>query len=64
MPLEDQALFPRTPRRREFLRAGLAAFGALSLPSLFQLRAEASLPEVRERTAVSPAPHLVVLCWP
>jgi hypothetical protein len=30
----------------------LAAFGALSLPGLFRLRAEAALPEPRERTAV------------
>jgi uncharacterized protein (DUF1501 family) len=40
------------PPRREFLRAGLAAFGALSLPGLFRLRAEAALPQSRERTAV------------
>ncbi len=39
------------PQRREFLHAGLAAFGSLSLPGLFRLRAEA--PSVgRERTAV------------
>ena len=29
-------------RRREFLRAGLAGFGTLSLPGLFRLRAEAA----------------------
>src|SRR5262249_50790309 len=39
-------------QRREFLRAGLAAFGSLSLPALFRLRAEAALPATRERTAV------------
>src|SRR4051794_32046344 len=42
----------RKPQRREFLRAGLAAFGTLSLPALFRLRAEAALPEPQERTAV------------
>src|SRR3954453_2449666 len=52
MPVEDQPSFFRKPQRREFLRAGLAAFGALSLPALFRLRAEAPLPEPRERTAV------------
>src|SRR5581483_2990303 len=35
-----------------FLRAGLAAFGTLSLPALFRLRAEAALEKPRERTAV------------
>ena len=39
-------------RRREFLRAGLAVFGGLSLPGLFRLRAEAAQPEQCERTAV------------
>src|SRR5438552_1423017 len=43
---------PRQPRRREFLRAGLAAFGTLSLPALWRLRAEAARADVRERTAV------------
>jgi hypothetical protein len=38
--------------RREFLRAGLAGFGALSLPDLLRLRAEAPLPRTEERTAV------------
>ena len=38
--------------RREFLKAGLAAFGSLSLPGLLRLRSEASLPGNRERTAV------------
>src|SRR5256885_609598 len=42
---------PQVPQRREFLRAGLAAFGSQSLPALFRLRAKA--PAVsRERTAV------------
>jgi uncharacterized protein (DUF1501 family) len=39
-------------RRREFLRAGLAAFGTLSLPALFRLRAESARPTAQERTAV------------
>jgi hypothetical protein len=38
------------PQRREFLRASLAAFGSLSLPGLFRLRAEAPTPS--PRTAV------------
>src|SRR6266576_2700661 len=38
--------------RREFLRAGLAAFGQLSLPGLLRLRAEARTPQPGERTAV------------
>jgi uncharacterized protein (DUF1501 family) len=41
----------REPQRRAFLRAGLAAFGSLSLPGLFRLRAEAPASR-RERTAV------------
>ena len=40
------------PQRREFLRAGLAAFGSLSLPGLLRLRAEVPAPSARERTAV------------
>src|SRR5205814_748060 len=36
--------------RREFLRAGLAAFGSLSLPGLLRLRAESQTPS--PRTAV------------
>jgi hypothetical protein len=40
------------PQRREFLRAGLAAFGSLSLPALLRLRAEAARPGRRERTAL------------
>jgi hypothetical protein len=39
-------------RRREFLRAGLAGLGSLSLPELFRLRTEGALAERRERTAV------------
>jgi hypothetical protein len=40
-------------RRREFLRVGLAGFGALSLPGLFRLRATAAAREQkREPTAV------------
>src|ERR1700722_18265834 len=38
--------------RREFLRAGLAAFGSLSLPGLFHWRAKAGLPTANERTAI------------
>src|SRR5262245_31872611 len=40
------------PQRREFLRAGLAAFGSLSLPGLLRLRAEVPAPATRARTAV------------
>src|SRR3954471_6262081 len=46
----DNSTLP--PQRREFLRAGLAAFSSLSLPGLFRLRAEAAGPVPRERTAV------------
>lgn len=42
----------RGPRRREFLKLGLSAFGALSLPALHRLRAESARPATRERTAV------------
>ena len=38
--------------RREFLRAGLAGFGTLSLPALLRLRAQAAAAPARERTAV------------
>jgi hypothetical protein len=38
--------------RREFLRFGLAGFGSLSLPALFQMRANAAPARPRERTAV------------
>src|SRR5262245_42409003 len=50
VPELDRPAIPE-PRRRAFLRAGLAAFGSLSLPGLLRLRAEASAPR-RERTAV------------
>src|SRR6266487_3745120 len=40
------------PHRREFLRAGLAAFGTLSLPGLLRLRAESPSASPRARTAV------------
>jgi uncharacterized protein (DUF1501 family) len=39
-------------KRREFLRAGLTGFAALSLPELFRLRAEARLASQPERTAL------------
>ena len=39
-------------QRREFLRAGLAAFGSLSLPGLFHWRAQAGIPAKNERTAI------------
>ncbi|HEY8505659.1 MAG TPA: DUF1501 domain-containing protein [Gemmataceae bacterium] len=52
MRTDDRPSPARRPQRREFLRAGLAAFGSLSLPGLFRLRAEAPLPQSRERTAV------------
>jgi uncharacterized protein (DUF1501 family) len=39
-------------QRREFLRAGLAGFGGLTLPGLFRLRALANRPATPERTAV------------
>ena len=42
----------RVSGRRAFLKAGLAAFGSLSLPGLFRLRAEAPLPAPRGRAAV------------
>src|SRR5258708_10600516 len=42
----------RSQSRREFLRAGLAGFGILSLPALLRLRAQAAAAPARERTAV------------
>jgi uncharacterized protein (DUF1501 family) len=42
---------PARPRR-EFLRFGLSAFGALSLPGLYRLRAAAARADAAERTAV------------
>ena len=38
--------------RRRFLRFGLSAFGSLSLPSLYRLRANAAPAQTTERTAV------------
>src|SRR5690349_1747206 len=38
--------------RRVFLRAGLAGFGSLSLPGLFQLRAATGSAPTGDRTAV------------
>jgi uncharacterized protein (DUF1501 family) len=38
--------------RREFLRAGLAAFGSLSLPALYHLRAHAGETSSHTRTAI------------
>ena len=42
----------RAVSRRELLRAGLAGFGALSLPGLLRARAEAGRPAAAEQTAV------------
>src|SRR5437868_3345590 len=42
--------------RREFLRIGLTGFGALSLPGLLRLRAEASSDPARE-------PRAVIIVW-
>jgi uncharacterized protein (DUF1501 family) len=52
MRVKDRTPSCREPERRAFLRAGLAAFGSLSLPGLFRLRAEAALPVPRQRSAV------------
>ncbi len=41
-----------SPSRREFLRAGLAGMGTLSLPGLLNLRASAAVPDLGERKAV------------
>src|SRR3954469_20112555 len=38
--------------RREFLRIGLTGFASLSLPALFQLRAQAAAPKPKSDTAV------------
>ncbi len=43
---------PGPIKRREFLRAGLAGFAALSLPGLFRLRAQAGAPGGSDRTAL------------
>jgi uncharacterized protein (DUF1501 family) len=45
------SLAPATSRR-EFLRVGLAGFGALSLAELFRLRAAGAAPSAEQRTAV------------
>src|SRR5947209_12854233 len=52
MQASSRAASTPGPQRREFLRAGLAAFGSLSLPELFRLRAGAAPPARREQTAV------------
>lgn len=49
MSLRD---FQRAYSRREVLRVGMAGFGALSLPGLLRLRAQASTPSDSARTAV------------
>lgn len=41
-----------TSSRREFLRFGLSAFGAMSLPELYRLRAAAAPAKSKERTAI------------
>lgn len=46
------AAIPVGPRRREFLKTGLAAFGSLSLPGLFRHRAAAGVPTTGDRPAV------------
>jgi uncharacterized protein (DUF1501 family) len=51
MPVEVRSSALRMRQRRAFLHAGLAAFGSLSLPALYRLRAAAA-PVIRERTAV------------
>ena len=43
---------PGPIKRREFLRAGLAGFATLSLPGLFQSRAEAGAANGSDRTAL------------
>src|SRR5215213_8416302 len=44
------------PSRRELLRAGLAGFGALSLPGLLRLRAESA-------PGTTPSPTAIILVW-
>jgi uncharacterized protein (DUF1501 family) len=51
MPVNFRSGVREEPQRRAFLRAGLAAFGSLSLPGLYRLRATGS-PAKREPTAV------------
>lgn len=43
---------PGPIKRREFLRIGLSGFASLSLPKLFQLRAQAAIENPKDRTAV------------
>src|SRR5437762_10716041 len=52
MRVANQPTSRQGPQRRELLRAGLTAFGSLTLPGLFRLRAEAGPAVTRERTAV------------
>ena len=47
---------PRPQGRREVLRFGLAGLGSLSLPGLFNLRAQA-------RAATSPEPTALIVVW-
>jgi uncharacterized protein (DUF1501 family) len=51
MPSSNSQLLAKT-HRREFLRVGLAGFGALTLPELLRLRAAEQSPASREKTAV------------
>lgn len=51
MPATSRPRSAPGPHRRAFLHAGLTAFGSLTLPGLFRLRAQAD-PVTRERTAV------------
>ncbi len=52
MGVANRAHSTAESQRRDFLRAGLAAFGSLSLPGLLRLRAEVPAPSPRARTAV------------
>jgi uncharacterized protein (DUF1501 family) len=52
MRVANRAHSTAQPQRREFLRAGLAAFGSLSLPGLLRLRAEAPSPGARTAVIV------------
>jgi uncharacterized protein (DUF1501 family) len=47
-----QPLAQFLPQRRQFLQAGLTAFGTLALPDLLRLRAQAPAARTDERTAV------------
>ncbi|WP_020471888.1 DUF1501 domain-containing protein [Zavarzinella formosa] len=42
----------QSPQRREFLRFGLSAFGALSLPDVLRLQASAGQPASGQKTAI------------